>query len=420
VKKLSVLVLGWSLAAVGSPFSDGAAFLCESVFGQKPYVFADHFDAGFAAQVPEATFRQLVDEIHEASGDCARTQLVSENKDNAVYDLFSARSNKVRVGFSVDSSVKFTALGILGLEMNVPLNTFDDIRAYLAGWRGHASATLSVFGETPLSKDGHDLQPLGSGFKLYVLGALDTAVRMGKAKWSEKLAIKEEWKSLPSGTMHTLPAGSEFPLEEYAKKMISISDNTATDHLIQHLGRANVEAELAPMLNPFELANRPFLLTSELFKLKWGLAPDDTKKFIDADEAQRRALLAKLAAFPLSQVGTNGVSIEKPVYVRELEWFGSTHGLCAAMQSLQARRSQEILNILSANVPFVETGAFKYAGYKGGSEPGVMTMTYLLQGKSGKWGCLSAAWHDENRLINQWLFTDLVKKSLTLASEALK
>ena len=89
------------------------------------------------------------------------------------------------------------------------------------------------------------------------------------------------------------------------------------------------------------------------------------------------------------------------------------------MESLHGRASKEVDSILSINQPLVDTAKFTYAGYKGGSEPGVMTMAYLLQGPRGKWGCLSVAWHDEAKGVNQWVLIDYVRKGLTLAEKAL-
>jgi hypothetical protein len=112
------------------------------------------------------------------------------------------------------------------------------------------------------------VMPLASGFKLYVLGALAHAVRRGAAGWDEPLAIRDDWKSLPSGEFQTFPAGTTLPLREYANAMISISDNTATDHLMGRLGRARVEAQQFRFAMAEARRNAPFLTTRELFVLK--------------------------------------------------------------------------------------------------------------------------------------------------------
>ena len=74
---------------------------------------------------------------------------------------------------------------------------------------------------------GDEAGAIGSAFKLYVLGALARAVADGDATWQERLAIRDAWKSLPSGAMRDEPAGSAFTLRHYAEQMISVSDNTA-------------------------------------------------------------------------------------------------------------------------------------------------------------------------------------------------
>lgn len=56
----------------------------------------------------------------------------------------------------------------------------------------------------------------------------------------------------------------------------------------------------------------------------------------------------------------------------------------------------------------------QYAGFKGGSEPGVITMTYLFQMENKDWSCLSVAWNNEVKAINQTIFQDIVRKTISL------
>ena len=112
------------------------------------------------------------------------------------------------------------------------------------------------------------IMPLGSGFKLYVLGALAHEVHRGAAAWDEPLAIRDDWKSLPSGVFQTFAPGTTLPLREYANAMISISDNTATDHLMGRLGRVRVEAQQIRFGMADPRRNAPLLTTRELFTLK--------------------------------------------------------------------------------------------------------------------------------------------------------
>ncbi len=48
------------------------------------------------------------------------------------------------------------------------------------------------------------------------------------------------------------------------------------------------------------------------------------------------------------------------------------------------------------------TAAFSYLGYKGGSEPGVLNLTWLLRRKADhEWLFLSITWNDGQNAINE-------------------
>jgi beta-lactamase class A len=88
------------------------------------------------------------------------------------------------------------------------------------------------------------------------------------------------------------PDGTQISVLEAAVKMISISDNTATDILIDLVGRSAVEAALTETGMAKPSLNRPFLTTRETFVLTLEQWPALAKRYVAADEAGRRALLA--------------------------------------------------------------------------------------------------------------------------------
>ena len=104
-------------------------------------------------------------------------------------------------------------------------------------------------------------QPLASLFKIYVLGTLVARIASGQAQWTDTFPIHEDWKSLPSGDLQNLADGTPVSLRTYAEKMISISDNTAADHLIHFLGRGAVQAQTRRFGIADPEANEPFLTT---------------------------------------------------------------------------------------------------------------------------------------------------------------
>jgi len=96
--------------------------------------------------------------------------------------------------------------------------------------------------------------------------------------------------------MRNLPEGERFSLLHYAERMISVSDNTATDHLIHRLGREAVEAELTVLRNSAVARNEPFLTTREPFALELVAPPALRKAFAAAGTAERRTLLPQVDA----------------------------------------------------------------------------------------------------------------------------
>ena len=83
-----------------------------------------------------------------------------------------------------------------------------------------------------------------------------------------------------------------------------------------------------------------------------------------------------------------------------IEWFAAPDDLCRLMVALKghadATATAPVGEILSMNPGLPDqAGAYKYIGFKGGSEPGVMNMTWLLQRKSDdKWLFLAVTFND--------------------------
>jgi beta-lactamase class A len=78
--------------------------------------------------------------------------------------------------------------------------------------------------------------PCASTIKLPVLVAFFEDVDAGKIRLDELLTMRPELVATESGEMQYQPPGSQFTALETATKMITISDNTATNLLIDRLG----------------------------------------------------------------------------------------------------------------------------------------------------------------------------------------
>ncbi|BAZ69098.1 MAG: class A beta-lactamase-related serine hydrolase [Pelatocladus maniniholoensis HA4357-MV3] len=78
--------------------------------------------------------------------------------------------------------------------------------------------------------------PAASTIKVPILLAFFQDVDAGKIRLDEMLTMEKEMMALGSGDMRYKPAGSQFKALEVANKMITISDNTATNMLIARMG----------------------------------------------------------------------------------------------------------------------------------------------------------------------------------------
>ena len=270
---------------------------------------------------------------------------------------------------------------------------------------------------------------IGSTFKLWVLGALAEDVAQGLHAWTDALPIDEARKSLPSGIMQTKPPGTSSPLAEYAELMIALSDNTATDHLIHLLGRERVEAFMGEHTEQ-AIRNRPLLTTREVFQLK--LAPDATlrTRFANASVEARRAMLA-----PGGEVSSIQPTLElaqgwtTPRDIDTIEWFASVRDLATTMGALrslelrtatpdaaaQPAQPAPLARALRTNpgLSFDRT-IFPSVGFKGGSEPGVLQGTWLLERADRRWFVLSLTWNNPDDPVSTATWARFVSRAATL------
>jgi beta-lactamase class A len=78
--------------------------------------------------------------------------------------------------------------------------------------------------------------PSASVIKVPILAALSAEAEAGRLAWEETVALTEAAKVPGSGVLRELHAGVELTLEDLARLMIVVSDNTATNLLIDRIG----------------------------------------------------------------------------------------------------------------------------------------------------------------------------------------
>jgi beta-lactamase class A len=257
-------------------------------------------------------------------------------------------------------------------------------------------------------------RPTASQFKLFVLGALARQIAKGKATWDQELAVPDSVRSLGNspgtGALAFAPAGSTFSVEDVATKMISISDNTAADMLIRLVGRDAVEAQMRRW-SSHASSNHPFILTRELFMLPY--VPGVGVRYLATRRARREAFLEKsVDPLPLGSVAA-GYSAD-PRSVESIEWFASPADVCRALAGLLRLSKSPPLAPLST-VLSTETGTsglarpdWRRVFFKGGSEPGVLTLGWIATNREGKTYVVEAMVSNPDANLAADSITDLV------------
>jgi beta-lactamase class A len=235
--------------------------------------------------------------------------------------------------------------------------------------------------------------PLGSAFKLYVLDALARAVASGKVSWDQQLTITDQSKSLPSGELQTEPDGTRVSVRQAADDMISNSDNTAANLLIALVGRSAVEAAAAATGMADPGLDVPFLTTRELFTLKLIDWPQLANRYLAQTAAGRQAMLTStIDRVPYSELtAADAAAWTEPRDIDSVEWFASPTDICRLYASLAALAGSTpdlapVASALEINNGDMNLGTSQWRSvwFKGGSEPGVLTLNYLATTRSGQ------------------------------------
>ncbi|MGY4397783.1 hypothetical protein ACVWZA_002980 [Sphingomonas sp. UYAg733] len=383
------------------------------------------FSPAFRAAVPKATFATISAQLSTSSGAVTGIERVT---------LVSPWSATVLVGFergiatmqiAVDPAAPHQIAGLRVTGMSgreATLGAVIDTLAKLPGTTGFAFARLDAAGPALLQSRAPDRTfAIGSEFKLVILAELVRSISAGERRWEDEVTL--DGTPLPGGAYTMTPAGTKVSIYALAEQMISISDNSATDILIKLAGRAKVEAMLGTVGIADPAGMRPFLSTLEVFKLKGGSNGVLGERWAALDEASRRALLdGEVAKLPISAIDPAMFAAGKPLRIDSLEWFATPADMVRVMDWLRrhsesgpAARVRDILSKNSGIGPG-PAGQWRYLGFKGGSEPGVIAMTFLLQGKDDTWYAMSASWNDTAAPVDDSRFAGLMARAAELAA----
>ncbi|HOI89382.1 MAG TPA: serine hydrolase [Candidatus Rifleibacterium sp.] len=352
------------------------------MFSQEKAAVNAMFTEEFLKTVTEKRLHEIISFYQNEVGSFTRVETLKEG-----YKLHFAKG-------TVPASLTINEKNLIsGLWFGVPEKSEDSFAEIIEAFKKSPDRTsvcvlrykvpaAAEAGQSAANQGLESLQPevvvelnaeqpmgIGSAFKLYLLKAIEDDVAAGRRSWSDIIELREDWKSFPSGILQDWHPGSRHSLETLAGLMISISDNTATDHIFNLLGVETVRKYLPETC-------KDIINTSQMTKLKFFFPAKGTE-FIKADQKGKDAILREMdGIIPASIASYSSIyTLNKPVMIDELEWFISTRKLCETIWTL--RDSSRIR--INAASGLVNRADWHIAGFKGGSEPGVVNYTWVLQ-----------------------------------------
>ncbi len=383
--------LGWLLDTINS--GDAAT---------EP--ISEHFTDAYLATHPAKALADALLKVHDRQAPLA---LMGDDLPAKPGQLLvraqDSKSRWMRIGLTTEDAPphRMSALSIApNGDLDPTLQAWPDVLNALSTLTpniGFIAATLRPDGCSSLQELGSTRElAIGSNLKLYILTALGTEVAAGRRAWTDTVAIRDDWKSL--SPLEFEAAGTVHTLQDLAERMVSASDNSAADHLLYTLGRATVEKAVTDSGHAAPSKMLPFLSTWEAFWLVLLATPAQQQAYVTADVAARRAILDMVPHAATDRDAANAalLSFTAPRLLDTVGWFASAKDLCAVTARLM--RTGEGFDILleSHGLPDLRND-YVGLGYKAGSEPGVLSVSYAIaRAPDGAWFFIGMILNDGN------------------------
>lgn len=407
-------------AAETTAFDRRAAQLVDLLAGR--FAYTDFFDPSFQTAIPEAQFNAI------------NASLIAQYGQPLSFDSATSangRSGIVMLRFEKGVGTIMLDIGSAADErvVGLRLTGFETANDDFAKVAGEIAALPGNTGFLVAEIDGDTIRPvssanpvrqfaIGSTFKLYILDELAAQIESGRRRWSDVVPLSHA--SFSSVGTANWPKDMPVTLQTLANWMISVSDNGATDTLIHLLGREKIEARMKSIGHSDPSRNIPFLTTVEAFALKGDNFTELRAAFVDGDDRAQRKLLADNRA-KLVLENVDGISFaEGPRFIDSLEWFASPDDIARLMSALRRRGTETMMSVMAINNGLGPGAAapWRYLGYKGGSENGVLSMSLLGQRKNdGKWFVVTASWNNPDANVDANKLVGLVTRLLALAAK---
>jgi beta-lactamase class A len=263
---------------------------------------------------------------------------------------------------------------------------------------------------------------VGSTFKLFILGTLAEEVNADRRSLDNVMLLEKRLEGPPSSEMANWPVGSPVTLNTLALKMISISDNTATDHLLYLLGRQRVEQQMKVMGHAHPDWNTPLFSTRDMVELRNKKLDLPGKEYNQLDaSAKRKYLSDHYSGMP----NYDAVDFDTAAY-DVAEWYATPMDMAKALAWLKTNTSDDeparLLRAILAVDPKLphDKAVWPYVGFKGGSEDQLLAGNWLLQNKSGRWYTMSLYWNNPDGKADEKLLIEALGTIFAAVERGLK
>ncbi len=398
------------IAAAAQDVEQRAREIVEVLHGEA--VYTDVFDDVFTARTSQERFSAMFDPVAAQYGPLVGLEEVEATSPTAARFAFRFERGFAWGAFNLSGEAPFRVAGIIVNNTGPADDTAEKLLADFQALPGESSILIAPLnGGAPVLSYNADRQlGIGSAFKLYILSALARQVAAGERSWSDVVPLDS---SGPSGITSTWPEGGPTTLHTLATQMISVSDNNATDQLLSLLGRSAVEAEVAASGHSDPALLVPFMAAREMIALK---IDGDIDAYRAADAAGRLAALEATADSEIDMFEFMMTFTGNPTAL-DIEWLVSGEDMANLMRRISELEDPTARSIMAVNtnVPDHLAGDWQYFGYKGGSEPGVINLSWLLQDHHGGWHVVTMSWNNPEAEIILPQFRDLSARAIALA-----
>lgn len=407
----ALVLFATPLAAAAQDVEQRAREIVEVLQGKA--IYTEVFDETFTSRVSQEQFSAIFDPAKGQYGPLVGLDSVEPTSPTAANIAIRFERGIASGVFNLAGKPPYRVAGILVTNVAPADDSTEKLLADIRALPGETSILITPLdgGKPLLSYNADRHLGIGSAFKLYILSTLARQVAAGKRSWSDVVPITT--RGHPSGASRDWPEGAPVTLHTLATLMISVSDNTATDNLLSVVGRHSVEAEVAASGHSDPALLVPFMSAREMGVLKTG---GDIEAYRTADAAGRLALLEATADSEMDMFEFMTVFTGPPIAL-DIEWLASGEDMAKLMRrvrELDDPTAREIMAV-STSVPDNLRGDWRYIGFKGGSEPGVLNLSWLLQDKGGEWHAVTLSWNNSAAEVNREVFKALAMRAIALA-----